>query len=108
MENYNYNDKKKLLQLLAEKSDYGILEVEIQGRSNFFLANTFEKASVGNIQSAPYFEIRGKDVTDFINNYTTGPNAEILINNLRGLDEREKDVVYQFSDNHTWRYFKKY
>ncbi len=108
MENYNYNDKKELLKILVQKSDYSILEIEIQGKSNYFLAHSFEKASVGNIQSAPYFEVRGKDVTMFINNYTAAPDAEMLVNNLRGVDERERDIVYQFSDNHTWRYFKKY
>jgi len=102
----NYNEKKNLLLLLV-MANYRILEVIIQDESNFFLCKTFEKSSVGSIQSAPFFELKGKDITQFIENYTMSPTAEVLVNNLRAIDERDPDILFQFSDNHIWRFFQK-
>lgn len=102
----SYREKRGLIATLV-LSGYSILEVVIDGVPTYFLAKRFEKSTTGSIQSAPFFEIKGKDITDFIDNYTMNPTAEVLVNNLRLIDDRDPDISFQFSDNHVWRYFQK-
>lgn len=104
MDNYNYDNVLKIITVLAQHN-HNILEIEINGKVKFFLAKTFEKSSSGTIQNTPFFAIQGKDITDFLANHPVNPTPQILLERLRTMDEGLKNIRFEFSNDHTWRFY---
>lgn len=100
----NYKAKLKIVQTLALQG-FEILEIVIGDEVYWYLVKEFEKASMGAIQNSPFFSLRGKDITDFILNYTMSADVNVLSNNLRQIDNREPNFRFEFSSNHHWRFY---
>ncbi len=100
MANYSSNKDVIIALVLANKE---ILEVEISGKSEYFLIEQFEKSSVGSVQSSPYFYVVGYDITRLLLNHVMNSSIVDLTSKLDKIQSQDKPIRYEFSDSHVWR-----
>lgn len=102
----NYNERLDELMFLISKG-YDILEVEMCGKSMFFLTSNFEPPIIGSIQSNPYLIFSGKDVTSFIENSDYNLASEAMfLQRFQKLIESQKSIQFKMSDRHVWRHYQ--
>jgi hypothetical protein len=88
------------------KADFEILEIDFSDSSALFICNTFEKDSSNSIGSTNYISFEGLEITDVFENSTINSNLESLKSSIRKRIEERNFQDYEFSSNHTWRFYK--
>lgn len=101
-----YSEKKEAIRAL---NDFGhnVLEVEIAGKSEFFIAKQFEAPVGGSVSAAPFLTFSGYNINNFlVNNIYSQGNLEMFKVKLEQMDRDTKSQDYQFSDLHVWRFYQ--
>lgn len=99
-----YNECKDLVDVVV-KLGHSILEVEINGVSNFFLVKEFTPPQIGSIQSSSFMQVVGKNITRIFESHTIHSNEQQLNNTIRAEDEKYGDNRFEFSTQHVWRHY---
>lgn len=73
--------------------------------SIFYVVSSFEPPTLGGIQTTPYVQISGHDVTEIFKN-NVNQNALNSLNQIKTLMDRSKKKEYQYSHDFSWIYYK--
>lgn len=100
-----YRLKREAIQCLTENAKQ-ILEIVINGESTWFKVSMFEPPVGGSVSALPYLTFSGVDITAFIlGDVLSTANKFDFLTRFEAKFSKEKDSMYKFSDNHTWRYY---
>lgn len=90
---------------LINHAGVDVLKVVGSEEPMYFAVASFSPPIEGGIQSSPYAQVTGVEITDIL---TSGLISDSVscINKVKDFFQNQKRVELQFCKNHHWEYFK--
>jgi len=99
---HNLNEYRKAINVLILRG-HVVIQVVIDEETSFFYSSlTFAESTQNSSESTEYNEVKGIDITDFLNKNISNPNGSIFIQNYDQFLLDAPVMKLRFSNTMKW------